>query len=257
MKRFSVSCLNTYETCSYKCKLQYNVLGEDKLEDDLNFYGEFGSLLHDLFDRYYKNVEHLDKTNMIELFHNGVSNLSCEFPDGKKQQYLDSAIEQIDWFYERYADMKPIATEEEFDEFIIDGVPLHFKGFIDRIDGTDEEIVISDYKTGRSSKFTKRELSDNIQATVYALYIKHKYGFYPKRFVFIFTKERKTKEIEINEAFIERGLARIKRITKNIEDGIFVPDSSGGKFFCKNFCKFYSDGCPKFEKREELGGWNL
>ena len=38
MKRFSVSCINTYETCGYKCLRQYNKIGEDKLEDDKNFY---------------------------------------------------------------------------------------------------------------------------------------------------------------------------------------------------------------------------
>ena len=37
MKRFSVSCLGTYETCGYKCLRQYNKMGEDKLEDDKIF----------------------------------------------------------------------------------------------------------------------------------------------------------------------------------------------------------------------------
>ena len=146
--------------------------------------------------------------------------------------------------------------EEEFDEFYIDGVPLHFKGFIDRIDGSieEKEVVLADYKTGSSTKYTKRELSDNIQATVYSLWFKEKYGFYPKRFVFIFTKERKTKEIEIDHAFIERGLARIKRITNAIEQGIFIPEAKGGKYFCKNFCNYF-DECPKYIKSND--GWDL
>ncbi len=54
MKRFSVSCIGTYETCGYKCLRQYNKIGEEKIEDDKNFYGEFGALLHDLFDKHYK-----------------------------------------------------------------------------------------------------------------------------------------------------------------------------------------------------------
>ena len=53
-------------------------------------------------------------------------------------------------------------------------------------------------------KFSKFVEPDEYgETTVYSLYYKQKYGFYPERFVFIFTKERKTKEIEINEAFIE------------------------------------------------------
>lgn len=256
MLRFSVSCLNTYENCSYSCKLQYNVMGEDKLCDDTNFYGEFGALLHDLFDKYYK-MENYTRLTMLSDFYSGVAQLKCEFPDGKKQDYIESALEQIDYFYDKYADIKPIATEQEFDEFFIEDVPLHFKGFIDRIDGSieEQEVVLSDYKTGRSSKFTKREMEDNVQATVYALWFKHKYGFYPTRFVFIFTKERRTKEITINELFIQRGLERIKRITKAIEDGIFVPEAKGGVYFCKNFCNFYTE-CPKFEKKTG-SGWDI
>ena len=182
--------------------------------------------------------------------------MECEFPDGKKEKYLTEAQEQFDYFYEKYAIMNPIATEMEFDEFYIDGVPLHFKGFIDRIDGSieEEEVTLADYKTGSSSKFTKRELNDNIQATVYSLWFKEKYGFYPKRFIFIFTKERKTKEIEINEAFIERGLQRIKRITNAIQEGIFLPEAKGGKYFCKNFCKYF-DECPKYIKSND--GWDF
>ena len=254
MKRFSVSCLGTYETCGYKCLRQYNKLGEDKLEDDKNFYGEFGALMHDLFDRYYK--DNLTREQMSDMFFNRVLDMECEFPDGKKEKYLTEAQEQFDYFYEKYAIMNPIATEMEFDEFYIDGVPLHFKGFIDRIDGSieEEEVTLADYKTGSSSKFTKRELNDNIQATVYALWFKKEYGFYPKRFIFIFTKERKTKEIEINEAFIERGLQRIKRITNAIQEGIFLPVAKGGKYFCKNFCKYF-DECPKYIKSND--GWDF
>lgn len=254
MKRFSVSCINTYETCGYKCLRQYNKIGEDKLEDDKNFYGEFGALLHDLFDKHYK--ENLTKDKMVDMFYSALNDLECEFPDGKKEDYINSALEQIDYFYDKYSIMIPIATEEEFEDFYIDGISLPWKGFIDRIDGNDKEksVVISDYKTGRSSKFTKRELNDNVQATVYSLYYKQKYGFYPERFVFIFTKERKTKEIIINEAFIERGLARIKRSIRNMEQGIFLPESKGGKFFCKNFCKFYNE-CPKYIKSND--GWDL
>ena len=190
------------------------------------------------------------------MFYSALNDLECEFPDGKKEDYINSALEQIDYFYDKYSIMIPIATEEEFEDFYIDGISLPWKGFIDRIDGNDKEksVVISDYKTGRSSKFTKRELNDNVQATVYSLYYKQKYGFYPERFVFIFTKERKTKEIIINEAFIERGLARIRRSIKNMEQGIFLPESKGGKFFCKNFCKFYED-CPKYIKSND--GWDL
>lgn len=232
-------------------------MGEEKLCSDGNFYGEFGALLHDLFDMFYNYAEYMEKSTMIDLFHSKVSDMQYEFPDGKKGDYLNSALEQIDYFYEKYADMKPISTEEEFDEFFIEGVPLHFKGFIDRIDGSIEEgeVVLSDYKTGRSSKFTKNELRDNIQATVYALWFKEQYGFYPSKFVFIFTKERRTKEIAINEAFIERGLQRIRRVVKGIEDGVFIPEAKGGKFFCKNFCNFYAE-CPKYERKSE-GGWNL
>lgn len=256
MKRFSVSCIGTYETCGYKCLRQYNKLGEDKLEDDKNFYGEYGALLHDLFDKFYKLPEYMEKSTMIDLFYSAISDLECEFPDGKKGEYIESALEQIDYFYERYADMTPIATEEEFEDFYIEGVALPWKGFIDRIDGNIKEgsVVISDYKTGRSSKFTKRELSDNIQATVYALYFKEKYGFYPEKFVFIFTKERKTKEIAIDEEFIKRGLERIRRNINLITSGIFVPEAKGGKHFCKNFCKYFAE-CPKYIKSND--GWDL
>ena len=112
MKRFSVSCIGTYETCGYKCLRQYNKIGEDKLEDDKNFYGEFGALLHDLFDKHYK--EGLTQEQMIDMFYSAINDLECEFPDGKKEQYINEALEQFDYFYEKYANMKPILTEERY-----------------------------------------------------------------------------------------------------------------------------------------------
>lgn len=255
MQRFSVSLIGTYETCPYKCLRQYNVVGEEKIEDDLNFYGEFGALIHELFDMYYKSDKHISFEEMLEIFHKKVTEMECEFPDGKKDKYLSGAYDQIEYFYDKYAIMKPIRTEEEID-FYIEGIDLPFKGFIDRVDGSIEEqdIVLSDYKTGRSSKFTKKELSDNVQATVYALYYKQKYGFYPSRFVFIFTNERKTKEIEINEAFVQRGLARLRRSIEAINNNIFIAEPKGGKYFCKEFCKYYVE-CPKYIKSND--GWDL
>jgi hypothetical protein len=90
-----------------------------------------------------------------------------------------------------------------------------------------------------------------MQAAMYSMAFKQMYGFYPKKFIFLFSKHKKTKEIIITPDFIENGLTRIRSNWYHIVNGDFNPPTHPPKFFCNHFCP-HKITCPRFKKPR---GW--
>jgi RecB family exonuclease len=135
---------------------------------------------------------------------------------------------------------------------MITGLPP-CKGTIDRAEGNfaARDVDLIDFKTGK--KHTRKDLSNNIQACMYAIAFQKIYGFYPKRFIFLHSKFKCKQEIQITPDFLDAGLSRIKAIWYKIEREEFNPPESSkiNKFFCKNFCLYYK-GCPRHTRP---AGW--
>lgn len=261
-----MSILGSYELCPYLTKERYNVIGEeyDESEEHHNIYSAFGVLLHELFEEWGRcklRGDEFTESDMKALYDIKLTQLPVDFPEGKMSDWIYSGYQQIEYFYEKYAETLPVDVEHNFKELFIPGIDIPFSGTIDRIDGNPEEgyIDLKDYKTGNHTKYTKKELRDNIQATVYSLYAKEKYGFLPQTFTFVFTKTRKEKTITITEEFIERGIKRIMRSVNNMKQDKWGKTGNHTKYFCQNFCQ--SETCEnrkykaKKTSKPEKKGW--
>ena len=193
------------------------------------------------------------RDNKLDLMYKEADLISSDLFDNEDEieKFRDSLEKQLDWIY---GDLlgTPLAVEEKFEnEELIEGLP-GFSGTMDRIDGTVESriLTLKDYKTGKV--YTKKQLANNIQATIYSLYVKKKYGFYPSHFVFLFSKFKKEKTVFITEDYINQNTEYIKEIWNNILNQNFNPLHNRSKFFCNNFCN-YKPNCIAYTKVPK--GW--
>jgi len=254
--------LNNYERCPYMCYKEFGTLEEPKDRHDeeerySNKYAAAGIALHEAMEWWGNEKINGTSRTLIEV-HDKLDERFELIPhdlfkdDNDRKTFYNSLHEQINWIYEHSHLIVPIKCELNFTiENLFDDIDVGFTGTIDRIDGdiANQDVDLVDYKTGKT--YTKKELSTNMQACIYAEAFKKMYGFYPKRFVFMFSKARRLKVVHINPEFMANAKARIKGLYMRMVSGEYKPDSSN-KYFCKNFCEYYKE-CPAHKK----GGWNV
>lgn len=250
--------LNQYEKCGYLCKTEWGTPSDPIDRGNsapTNKYSAAGIAFHNAMDYWGKErIAERDVTllslhdKLDEQFKLIEPTLFKDANDAKT--FYDSLHEQVNWTYEQSYLIKPMASEMPFNiDNLIGGIEATFTGTIDRIDGSfsNKDIDIVDYKSGKV--YTKNELASNIQATIYCLAFKHLYGFLPKRFIFMFTKYRKTKVIQVTDEFLRAGTSRVTGIWMHMLNNEFEPNPKN-KHFCKNFCTAYKE-CPCGKKQ----GW--
>jgi len=254
------TALNDYLTCPHMCMHRWGKFGEvspcDETEQEQNKYAAIGTAFHETMEKWglqKKAGVQLSKEDLWQDLTVRVDAISSDLFDNEDEieKFRDSLEKQLDWIY---GDLlgTPLAVEEKFEnEELIEGLP-GFSGTMDRIDGTVESriLTLKDYKTGKV--YTKKQLANNIQATIYSLYVKKKYGFYPSHFVFLFSKFKKEKTVFITEDYINQNTEYIKEIWNNILNQNFNPLHNRSKFFCNNFCN-YKPNCIAYTKVPK--GW--
>lgn len=256
------SILGCYEQCPRLCFEQWGAYGtpdaqDGDIDEGLNSkYAGCGILFHEVMDMWaiqqIKGNEYKVQ-QLHDLFDVRFQTLDYKiFTDNDDmEKFYNSIHAQIDWIYDQFYKTKPTHSELKFNfDLLIEDLP-GFEGTMDRIQGSfvTRDVDIIDYKTGKN--YTKKEMNDNIQATIYSLAFFKLFGFYPKRFIFYFSKSKKIKEIIITEEFIEAGIARIKGIWYKILDNRFAPSTKNISYFCKNFCP--STTCKKKPKVKPKG----
>lgn len=254
------SALNAMERCPYACEKEYGAIGSGDRDDDTsptNKYARTGIVFHETMEVWGLNKMEgkvVNQSLLHEILSDKLDNEDKSlFKDEEEiEMYRESLKEQIDWIYETICcdHMTPIGVEWNFKEDLIPET-LPITGTVDLITGNldTKDVSLCDYKTGKV--YTKNELKDNMQATLYALAFYKKFGFMPKEFVFYFTKHKKIKTISITPDFIARGTERILKSWYEMEKGNFKPNNNN-KYFCKNFCSIYKE-CPAFKSTGNKG----
>jgi len=189
-EHLSVSRLRLFEQCPLAFYYRYVSKPDPALDAARGEPAEFGTVLHDALERTYQWV--------IDEEYEG------PFPEGEmldffRRAWIDSGLVGIGLYQEgrdllrQYAEttgrvdhMRTLSVEREFNLLVgPDGCRLvdasekagwaedadHFviNGFIDRVDRVDSGTVeIIDYKSGRLL-FSKEELADDLQMSIYAL----------------------------------------------------------------------------------------
>lgn len=245
------TALNRYETCAklfeeefggYDSVTEY----EDNDPSRQSKYSLTGIKFHEVMEMWglskMNDPVPMKLVHMHNLLDIKLAEIESAYYDDAADElkFKDSLHEQLDWIFDIVWEMKPLAVEENFTiEDLMPGLPP-FTGTIDLIVGSLEhkDVTLADWKTGKP--YTKNEMKSNMQACIYSMYFEKRYGFYPKEFVFYFTKHRKRKSIQITPQFISEGQERIRNIWMHILNKDFREPIKPNKYFCTHFCSTQS-----------------
>ena len=238
--RFSASALNTYHNCPLHYKFTYvlKVPSASKMSFNL------GSLIHDVI--YQLTLRELEGTpptegKAFELLERMWSSAGFS----SKQEEVEKRVEAeqllttyIEWILENENEV--VGTEVEF-LFPLKG--RNVKGFIDRLERTnDGQYVVVDFKTG-SSMESKKTILDNIQMNVYCLAVQNKFGQLPARCSLLYLKKRRIVDYEPDTQNLEKQKARLEGIIQLvISESFDAQPSYDACLFCG-----YSELCDSME----------
>ena len=250
--------LNDYETCPYSCMKKWGQAGEPpnlpEFSPATNKYAAVGTAIHETMEWLGQQV-FSQELNIHDKLDERFNLIDIDLFDGldDRIEYYNSAHEQTGWLYEKFNGIKPLFTEKRFEmSELINGVPT-VTGTMDRADGSIEnkEVDLIDYKTGKV--YTKKEMLSNIQATIYILAFFQEYHFFPKRFIFYFSKFKKTKTIMVTPEFLTAGTTRIRSIWLHMLNNDWGFPDKPNRYFCKHFCSIQKE-CPKNAPKTGWGG---
>ena len=240
---WSYSSVNCYKTCPRCFKLSYI----DCLTKVNNAFASWGSFMHSLLERYFKGeCEFFELSEAYKAKYK--ENVTEKFPYNAfvdlSSSYYDAGVRYLNNF-DGLPDNYDVLGVEQKVELIIE--KYKFIGYIDLIikDKNDNKIIIVDHKSKNKFKSKKEKAEYLRQLYLYSLYIKQKYGEYPKELKFNMIRGEMItetfKESECKKA-VEWFTETIKMI---YQDNTY--DENPDDFFCDNLCGV-REHCPKSSK---------
>jgi hypothetical protein len=253
---YSFSRLNSFSTCPYEYYLNYIVPREDRPDSASNGFASLGSFAHSILEDF-GNKEILQfelKSKFIEEFDENVPNgVRLYFENGAYRDLTDKYKNQcIDFFenFNGFPDYEQVGVEEDFKILVkINEKKMILRGIIDCIlKDDDNNYVIIDFKSKSEFK-TAEELKEYArQLYFYSLWIKYKFGVFPKTMKFLQFRIGVTKEVKFNEEDLNETLDWIYNQSEKIENEVFweafcmnLPIKKDGKedtFYVDNLCQF-------------------
>lgn len=264
MKQLRQSQLKDYEICDFLGYTNWGEIGSTGLCDEQEFtnkYAQTGIKFHEVCEYWginKMNGVNIPISDLHILLDEKIDSIDETLFSDKEdlEKYRLSLHQQLDWMYDNalFEHITPIGVEVTFKDIeLFEGV-IPFTGTIDRISGSLEQkrIRLEDYKTGKT--YTKKELSNNLQVTIYSLAFRKMFGFLPEEFVFYFSKTKKTKVVKVTPDFLKQGVERLLSIYLKIQNGEKTPNCTN-RYFCRNFCNLFNQ-CPKYAKRKLGKSWD-
>ncbi len=246
---WSFSRLNFYEQCPYGFWLKYVQCNEG----EPNFFGQYGSLMHKILEKYEK-----EELSLFEISQYYVDNfnvfVTCNPPKNKytdiRQLYFDKGLEYLDHI-DLLLDKYEILGVEKEVKFEVGDYKMI--GYIDLLlrEKETKEITIVDHKSGsvkfkKNGELSKKEenhvLGFKRQLYLYSIAVIQEYGVKPKYLQWNLFKDRNWLTVEFNyEEFIE-ACHWAEEVVKAIEqERDWLPNPS--RYFCWNICDMRNCAC--------------
>ncbi len=245
---WSFSRLNSFYNCCYEWKLHY--IECNKSENGA--FGEYGSLMHEILEKYIKEELSLFELNQYYEKHFN-DKIPHDFPPNKyvdiRQSYYDKGIEylnNIDLDLDRY---EILGVEKEIRFKIED---KDFVGYIDLLvkDKETGEIIIIDHKSasikilknGSISKSDQKHfLEFKRQLYLYSIPIVKEYGSVSKLKWNMF-KDQKWIEIPWKQEEYDEAIQWAKDTLKLIEnESLWLPNQD--YYYCNYLCGQRNNAC--------------
>lgn len=230
---WSFSSVNSYCTCPYAFKLSYI----NKKEKVNNAFAEFGSFVHSLLEKYFKGeIEFFELSQMYESEYD--SNVTHEFPSLKfcdlETKYYEDGINYLNSFEGIADNLQVVGVEQEIN-LKLNGKA--FIGYIDLIlkDTNDNKYIIVDHKSKGKFKSKKEKEHYMYQLYLYSVYIKEKFGEYPKELKFNMFRTGTFETEQFDEKKLKKALNWFDfTIDLIYSDDTFIKIKD--EFYCNNLC---------------------
>lgn len=235
----SNSQIESYERCPHYYNLHY-VQG---IEEDTNFYAEFGKALHEAceYDGNFQitNHQHAPYCEMVDVYEEYWETHDMKFPSMiTEEQYHSEGLRMIKDYLGRPV-QNIIGIEKEF-MLILPSLPVPIKGIIDKLYlDSNNEIVVTDYKSGR--EYDKTKVATGIQLSIYGMAVRQELGKYPISYEYDFLKPNKVVKTNRSKAAIVKALMFIRRVVNSIMQEDFNHRYKN-HFWCNNLCAFGKQG---------------
>ena len=233
-----------------KCKRMWYLTYIKKVPLRSNFFSEYGTFAHLIFEKYNKGeMELFDILPFIEYNYN--SSIITPAPPNAYVDLGESYYNKLYSYFEKFNgyEDETIGVEKEISFTLnFNGVEKPFTGYIDRLSKTKKGYKITDYKSKGKFK-NKDELEEYlIQPYLYSQAVKNEFKVYPKELEFDMFKENTvvTKNFELKKFNASKKWAL--NLMQEIYDEIEFP-CNYSEFFCKYICSC-SEHCPIFEVKE-------
>lgn len=267
MAKYSFSQIGTYIQCPKKYQYKY----VDKLPDEFRDSPDtiLGSAVHDALEFLYNQVnirqiptkeevlQEYNKYRKEKLDELAEKNIELEYrKETTQQDYINRWAFYLEKYYEKnlpFDDVTVIGTELNLMFLLDDESGINFTGFIDRLDKVWDTFVINDYKTNKKLPSEDNE-EYREQLTLYAIWVKQKYGKYLKKIVarLHFLHFDMVDEWEITDELLNQVSNKYKDLSNEIENNkLKYSEKQDTQLFetkktplC-NWCSFQSI-CPLF-----------
>jgi len=237
----SASSIEMYE----QCPLKYRLSNIDKIPQvSSKPQLTFGNIIHKVLEQFHRPDSEKSIERLLKLLSKNWESLGFEYET--QEEDFKRQGEDILTNYCEYLQSNPVNIfEREFPfTFEIDDITIN--GKIDRIDKTDSDYSVIDYKT--SKKATKAE--KNIQLAIYSMYLKQEdkltFGEIPESAGLYFLREV-TEPIRSHRFTTEELLSTREKIIgvgKDIRQQKFSPCKG---FHC-DWCDYKNLLCPEWEE---------
>lgn len=222
VRNLSYSHISSYEKCPYQFYFKYflRIPGKDSAPKS------FGMTVHNTLKEFYDILtmykeglrgvaEEPSKDDLLQIFNRKWKGEGYE----SRKQELDrkkAGEQMLSNYFDKYfsTDENPVLLEHSFrvnfDDFWLRGV-------IDRVDETEDGLVIIDYKTGRAPK-DDRSLLKDLQIPIYVAAIEklHKKNVVASRFLYL--EESKEFDIDVDRSNIDKSLDNVRGVLNEIKD---------------------------------------
>lgn len=235
--RFSYSNLSSFDTCKYGWMLNY-IEGKDS---DSNFFAQFGLLVHEIFEKYWK--KELDKDKLAEYYKKNYRKFVTDspplFPKGMGESYYKSGYE----FFQNFSfdrDLYEIILIEGKAESSYNGTSIVVKPDLIVREKSTGDVILMDYKTSKPVKGDKWDTSklDGYikQLTLYKYFVEKEFGIKIDRIELLFIRINKIYVVEDSPQNTHEVMSWFEYTLKLIEmEREFKADPSNS-YFCQNLC---------------------
>lgn len=222
---YSYSRLNSFSTCPYEYYLNYILPHKERPRTVTNGFSDIGTFSHALLEDFANGKLlqfELTQTFLDKFDENVPHGVRLYFNNGSSKDLTDKYREQCCAFFDKFngfPEYEQVSAEEDFKVLVkINKKLMILRGIIDCVlrDSNGNYIVV-DFKSKSEFKSEEELKEYSRQLYFYSIWIKYKFGEYPKTMQFLQFRIGVTTNVVFSEEGLQETLGWIYSQSEKIE----------------------------------------